>query len=559
MNAYSNCNNSLSVGDIIKFGNYYKNDDKTKEPLEWRVLEVSNDKALLITKDAIDCKRYNELEDITWEECSLRHWLNNEFINQAFSKEEQNEIILTNISNPNNAKQGTNGGNNTQDKIFLLSIDEAQKYFKDDKDRECKPTNYAKQQGAWIEDEDDEEEYVGNCYWWLRSPGHSQCSATFVYYYGNVDDSGYSVHDNNCAVRPALFINLLKMNTCPNSGNEISSDMMYCPKCGNKLETICPSCNHINNSGANYCIKCGKTCRLIITKDNFKAAGILIALMVIGFIFITFILGRILGVFFNDKTLIKFDKFYQKKIENKFSILSGFFLGLECEYKKRLLKTQSDEKIKIQAIETIAKENINEGDTLTFGNYCQRLSNTKEPIEWRVIEVSNNKALLITKDAIDCKPYNNELRDITWEECSLRQWLNNEFINQAFSKEEQNKIILTNLSNPNNARFGAWGGNNTQDKIFLLSIDEVKKYFKDIEDRECKPTNYAKKQGAWTDEYKEEYLGNCRWWLRSPGEHQDDAAHVYSDGTVIDFGYRVDGFDVFNLHIAVRPALYINL
>ena len=199
------------------------------------------------------------------------------------------------------------------------------------------------------------------------------------------------------------------------------------------------------------------------------------------------------------------------------------------------------------------------GDIIKFGNYYINDSKNKEPIEWRVLEVSNNKALLITKDAIDCKPYNNERRDITWEECSLRQWLNNEFINQAFSKEEQNKIILTNLSNPNNARFGAWGGNNTQDKIFLLSIDEVKKYFKDIEDRECKPTNYAKKQGAWTDEYKEEYLGNCRWWLRSPGEHQDDAAHVYSDGTVIDFGYRVDGFDVFNLHIAVRPALYINL
>ena len=505
----------------------------------------------MITKDEIDWKPYNnEWRDITWENCTLRQWLNNEFINQVFSKEEQNEIVLTNISNPNNAMRGTNGGNNTKDKIFLLSVDEAEKYFKDDKDRECKPTKYTEKQGA----SSYFQRHLGNCAWWLRSPGDYPDYAAIVHDKGNIYDFGHEVYNDIVAVRPALFINLLKMNTCPNCGNEISSDMMYCPKCRNKLETICPSCNHINNSGANYCIKCGKTCRLIITKDDFKAAGILIALMVIGFIFITFILGRILGVFFNDKTLIKFDKFYQKKIENKFSILSGFFLGLECEYKKRLLKTQSDEKIKIQAIETIAKENINEGDTLTFGNYCQR------PIEWRVIEVSNNKALLITKDAIDCKPYNNEFEDITWENCTLRQWLNNEFINQAFSKEEQNKIILTNLSNPNNARYGAWGGNNTQDKIFLLSIDEVKKYFKDIEDRECKPTNYAKKQGAWTDD-KEEYLGNCRWWLRSPGEYQNEAAHVYGDGNVIDFGYRVDGFNLINgkKGEAVRPALYINL
>ena len=86
MSTYSNCNNSLSVGDIIKFGNYFINDDTTKEPIEWRVLEVSNDKALLITKDAIDCKPYNyEMRNITWENCTLRQWLNNEFINQAFS------------------------------------------------------------------------------------------------------------------------------------------------------------------------------------------------------------------------------------------------------------------------------------------------------------------------------------------------------------------------------------------------------------------------------------------------------------------------------------------
>ena len=63
---------------IVKFGNYFINDNKTKEPIEWRVLEVSNNKALLITKDAIDCKPYNnEFERITWEYCSLRHWLNN--------------------------------------------------------------------------------------------------------------------------------------------------------------------------------------------------------------------------------------------------------------------------------------------------------------------------------------------------------------------------------------------------------------------------------------------------------------------------------------------------
>lgn len=206
MNTFSNCNNSLSVGDFIKFGNYFINEGKNKEPIEWRVLEVSNNKALLITKDAIDCKPYNnEMQDITWEECSLRQWLNNEFINQAFSKEEQNEIILTNISNPNNANRSTNGGNNTHDKIFLLSIDEAEKYFKGNKDRECKPTNFAKQQGAWTCQIN---EYLANCCWWLRSPGYDQDYAACVNGSGDIRDGGNSVDGINIAVRPALFINL---------------------------------------------------------------------------------------------------------------------------------------------------------------------------------------------------------------------------------------------------------------------------------------------------------------------------------------------------------------
>ena len=211
MSTYSNCNNSLSVGDIIKFGNYFINDDKNKEPIEWRVLEVSNNKALLVTKDAIDGKPYNtEWEDITWEQCSLRQWLNNEFINQAFSKKEQEEILLTNLSNPDNFEYRTIGGNNTQDKIFLLSIDEVKKYFKDYKDRECKVTHYAKQQGAWsceLEDEDDDDEYVGNCYWWLRSPGSYQNCVAVVFGDGIIHYYGLSVNNIDNAVRPALFIN----------------------------------------------------------------------------------------------------------------------------------------------------------------------------------------------------------------------------------------------------------------------------------------------------------------------------------------------------------------
>ena len=230
MNEVLDFSGEIKVGNIVKFGNYFINDNKTKKPIEWRVLEASNNKALLITKDAIDYKPYNNnFVAITWEECSLRQWLNNEFINQAFSKEEQNEIILTNISNPNNPKYGTRGGNNTQDKIFLLSIDETQKYFKDNKDRECKVTSYAKKQKKqryWItrflyliylgicywrhRSPSDYQNYAAflSSYWWLRSPGDYQDIAAVVCGFGNIHGDGRSVSHNDIAVRPALYINL---------------------------------------------------------------------------------------------------------------------------------------------------------------------------------------------------------------------------------------------------------------------------------------------------------------------------------------------------------------
>ena len=159
----------------------------------------------------LDAKRYNiNDKGITWENSSIRNWLNNEFINQAFSKEEQNEIILTNISNPNNARRGTNGGNNTKDKIFLLSLDEVNKYLPNEKQRAIKVTQYAIKQGAWACKKNycREKGTYGNDNWWLRSPGYRQNYAACVDSNGVVLDGGCWVIDGNYAVRPALFINL---------------------------------------------------------------------------------------------------------------------------------------------------------------------------------------------------------------------------------------------------------------------------------------------------------------------------------------------------------------
>ena len=190
------------------------------------------------------------------------------------------------------------------------------------------------------------------------------------------------------------------------------------------------------------------------------------------------------------------------------------------------------------------------GDVVYFGSYEQdnNTSNGKEYIEWIVLAKEGNKALVISKYALDCQQYNTSYTDVTWETCSLRKWLNGTFLSAAFNSEEQNSIISSTVTADKNPSYSTSPGNNTTDKVFLLSITEVNKYCSS--DSACSATAYAKAQGAYTNTSN----GNCWWWLRSPGDVSDFAALVYDVGSVHYYGYSVSSVDG-----AVRPALWINL
>ncbi len=111
-------------------------------------------------------------------------------------------------------------------------------------------------------------------------------------------------------------------------------------------------------------------------------------------------------------------------------------------------------------------------------------------------------------------------------------------------------IPVVTVSADKNPDYTTDPGNATQDQVFLLSITEVNKYFSSDDARQCKPTDYADANGAYVNSDN----GNYRWWLRSPGDDQDDAADVYYDGDVYLSGRAV------NLAFsAVRPALWIDL
>lgn len=118
--------NGVTTWDCIYFGNYYQSNSSTKEPIKWRVLSVDGNDAFLLADQNLDAKPYNEEDtDVTWATCTLRTWLNGTFLNTAFTSAEQTAIKNTTVVNEDNSYYGTEGGVNTTDKVYLLSIAEA--------------------------------------------------------------------------------------------------------------------------------------------------------------------------------------------------------------------------------------------------------------------------------------------------------------------------------------------------------------------------------------------------------------------------------------------------
>ena len=195
----------VKAGDCIKLGSYFQDSDTTKAEIEWLVLDIQDGKALLVSKYALDCQKYNETEtDVTWESCSLRKWLNNEFLNTAFSNEEQALIPTVTVPVDRNPSARTRPGGATKDKIFLLGISETDKYFSSKDEKACAPTEHAISNGVYIDNK------TGNCEWWVRTPGAEQSIAASVSFSGVVNYYGTRVNGEYNAVRPAMWITLEK-------------------------------------------------------------------------------------------------------------------------------------------------------------------------------------------------------------------------------------------------------------------------------------------------------------------------------------------------------------
>ena len=369
----------------------------------------------------------------------------------------------------------------------------------------------------------------------------------------------------------------------------------------------CPYCNEEIEDNAEFCNNCGQSLNEVIryeSKDYFKRAigdgerhsqeienlrqdmaseqkknTIVISLVVCVFAFMAvfFIKIRPAMIYSEGEKYIEEHKYIEaerqfnklpsynaegKKRADEARYLQAEVLYEEGKYHEALDKIdeitfhESDD-VKIKCIQALLKEAY-VGDEIQFGVYEQDDINTGyDDIDWIILDKKEDKALLISKQVLECIPFHEEEIEISWENCTLRKWLNADFLNEAFTYNER-KIINTTVvsadANPEDV-YGIDPGNATLDEIFLLSTNEVEKYFGNEASTRCAmPTKCVKKQFS-----SGSYDAYCNWWLRTPGSvSRYRAASITSNGNISFYGTNVDESGLYE-RIGVRPALWINL
>ena len=190
----------MSPGDYVSLGTFQCSADKPAAPLEWLVVQRSGDQALLLSRYGIDARPFHEThQDIVWEMCDLRTWLNGEFWERAFSEKEKRLIMVTRLETPGSDAQGTTGGDVTADRIFCLSAADVKELLRDKAWRICAPTPYARSRGCRAG-------LNGASFWWLRNPGGFQNRAAGVGELGALSTGGNYVDYAGAVVRPAMWI-----------------------------------------------------------------------------------------------------------------------------------------------------------------------------------------------------------------------------------------------------------------------------------------------------------------------------------------------------------------
>lgn len=373
---------------------------------------------------------------------------------------------------------------------------------------------------------------------------------------------------------------------CPLCKNVISDDSVFCEQCGNKVPR-CPNCNAVVEENARFCEMCGTRLSAGVTapvppvaapqpsqqpipqmppQPQKKGKGWLVILVLLILAAAVLIGGHFLFGWFGsdadeDEDESESASQHTQKEENGDQAENepqGNDTTGEAVTTTPTVPTQT-QPTETQQTQTQPQQpaeqpepvvrNVSVGDYITLGTYEQDGTYGKEDIQWLVLAVQDQKALVVSRYALECRPFDSSNTNVTWENSTIRQWLNGSFYEGAFSELEKSQILTETVSVDQYGVYTKNPGNATQDKVFLLSVSEVEMYFSTVSDRTCKPTEHAATNGAWRNSE-----GFGWWWLRSPGYDLDDVFCVYSHG-----GIDENGDGATDTTGGIRPAMWIDL
>ena len=521
------------------------------QPIRWRVLDIQNGSALLLADRMPDCVPFHTADTgVSWEKCTLRSWLNgygaeaneqqmdysgNGWIDRAFTDAEREAILPVRCENPANPDYGTSGGDDTEDKVFILSCAEvfagpdAGRYGffpgrdYDDPAKRFTSTLYAKCMGAWWSPVDD---YAGNSFWMMRTSGYTPQSVTYICDFGFVYSRGTLVTCSDAGVLPALWVDLDKA-ALTSAGEAVSTEIM---------RTRDPEENAFpvpDISGP-----------LTVADDTMPG-------------------GR-----YTVWNAVAFGHYPQTEIlkETGDPALSGPAESTETD---PLLYGE------LEAAAAVS------GDRVTFGGIGYvRLDGRWfrcDPIVWRVLEVADGTALLMADRCLDSVPFHAEYTDVYWENSGLRSWLNGtsvsgetpwgpwSFPEIAFTEDEFRSLVVSAVPNTANYYFGTSCGSGTHDRVFILSEEEVfcsekAERFGFLPSdalpdpgRQLAVSAYAAARGAWQSG-SSETAGRGFWLLRTNGYTRDNIVYVGEKGYLYNRGIPVTCEDA-----GIVPAVRIRL
>ena len=418
----------VDVVDSIWFGTFPQHDKNgiIREPIKWRALSNNVSEALLVSDTILYNKPFNDTYgSVPWSASSVRDWLNDEFKNEIFTDEQINNGLVTKTIQ-------TTGQSDTEDELFLLSLEEAESLFSNNYSRKVVATNYAKNidyNGTKLWTDND------YAYYWLRSPGYlGTTHATFVCEDGSIDNEGYYVNDCEFSgIRPAFYLNK-SSPIFKNNNNSVTFNLNG----GSWKEG-----SELWESFDKY-----QGGQKLPTKENIIAPR--------GYEFV--------GWSYSGETAtiseIEVDKTGDIVLEAQYD-----FQHILDEY-------------------------------IWFGTYPQGSTNLleKEPIRWRVLDqdMTTGEVFLVSEKVIDYCNYFNSIHEASiglgWQGSVMREYLNTTLKNRAFTRTQiENGIIEKPIYSKNKE------GNydSTIDAVFLLSKDEVENtdYFSDANDRIAYPVS----------------------------------------------------------------------